>query len=869
MNSFLHERNARTNVFYFVPLLFLIVFSVIAEDDSAPEIQEKFTANYSFDLEFEYLEDKEKSLSFPHISDLPEERWRWVKQSDATFGFSQSIFWLRVDVENKKPTTQNFVFELAYPLLDNVSFYLLANDGGVQSVSTGDTKPFYPRDVEHPNMTMRFQLAAGEKKQLYAKIQTEGGMILPVRIWYEHEFFEFAAKEQRFHFFYYGFLTVIVLINLAIAFTLREKLYLHYALATSGYLLFFATARGFTNLLLFPGFPWLNTQLFLTSMPFLALFSLLFVRTFLQTEKYSPKLDIAIRGMIYFEYFNLIASVVFDYNTAVQLSAVSAIVLFVLLFLAGPITCFSNKRAGIFFTVAWIPLTLGFVATSGRSAGVFTNNFFTEYAMQIGSGLEALILTLALADRLYREREKKIAAQAVSIQKEQQRLAIQDKLAETMMRDPVTNLANRNRFERLANKLFNENSEQGFVVCVAKITRLDDISNTLGLLSVERILRAIAVRLNPTISKMPGVMTIESANGSPNSTFQLSGDTFGILIVKSIFESNQEEYQRFFRTLLLPVEVNSLSIELSPRIGCATFPEHGNDASKLIRNALVAMESSHTTEDDIVYYDQALDIYNESRLTLMADLREAISEDALALFYQPKLDLQTGAIIGLEALVRWQHPQRGFVSPAEFVPLAEQTGVIKELTLWVIEQAAKELNQLRKAGYAGHMSINISARDLLSPQLKSEIQTIFEKFAIDPTRMFLELTETAAMDEPEAGLAALNELTLLGLKISIDDFGAGYSSLSYLQQFPASEIKLDRSFIVDITKSESSQLIVKTFIDMAHGLGYRVVAEGVEDDETHRMVKALGCDELQGFWLCRPKPLVEMTEWLLSRHALG
>ena len=125
------------------------------------------------------------------------------------------------------------------------------------------------------------------------------------------------------------------------------------------------------------------------------------------------------------------------------------------------------------------------------------------------------------------------------------------------------------------------------------------------------------------------------------------------------------------------------------------------------------------------------------------------------------------------------------------------------------------------------------------------------------------------MDEPEAGLAALNELTLLGVKISIDDFGAGYSSLSYLQQFPASEIKLDRSFIVDITKSESSQLIVKTFIDMAHGLGYRVVAEGVEDAETHRMVKALGCDELQGFWLCRPKSLVEMTEWLSSRKALG
>jgi EAL domain-containing protein (putative c-di-GMP-specific phosphodiesterase class I) len=313
--------------------------------------------------------------------------------------------------------------------------------------------------------------------------------------------------------------------------------------------------------------------------------------------------------------------------------------------------------------------------------------------------------------------------------------------------------------------------------------------------------------------------------------------------------------------------MDSLSIELAPRIGCAIYPEDGENASQLIRNALVAMESSHSSEDQIVYYDHALDIYDQNRLTLMADLRQAIKLDQPELFYQPKLDLKDDSIIGLEALVRWQHPQRGFVSPVEFVPLAEQTGVIKELTLWVIERAAKNLNQLRKIGYTGHLSINISARDLLSSKLKSEIQRIFTKFEIDPTKVYLELTETAAMDKPEAGLAALRALALLGLKISIDDFGAGNSSLSYLQQLPATEIKLDRSFITDINQNKSSQLIVKASIDMAHSLGYRVVAEGVEDAETHQLMKALGCDELQGFWLCKPKSLVDITDWLLTREA--
>ena len=163
------------------------------------------------------------------------------------------------------------------------------------------------------------------------------------------------------------------------------------------------------------------------------------------------------------------------------------------------------------------------------------------------------------------------------------------------------------------------------------------------------------------------------------------------------------------------------------------------------------------------------------------------------------------------------------------------------------------------------MSINISAKDLLSERLKDQIKEILEKYQVDPSKIYLELTETAAMDEPEAGLIALNQLASLGLKISIDDFGAGYSSLSYLKRLPASEIKLDRSLIMDITNSESSRIIVKASIDMAHGLGYKVVAEGVEDAETYQLMKELECDELQGFWLCKPKSLQNISDWLLSR----
>lgn len=819
-------------------------------------------------VEFDYFEDAEKSFAFDSVQALPDKKWTRVKAGNASLGFSQSQVWIRLQVNNTEINTENLILEIAYPLLDDVTFYALKPNGSIRTFETGDSKPFYPRDIDHPNMLLRFQLHAGENINIYARIKTNGSLILPVKVWQEHQFFEFAAQEQQFHFFYYGSLCAMIFINLAIFLTLREKLYLFYALSTTGYILFFITSRGFGQQLFLTDFPAIHNQLLLTSMPFLALFSLLFAREFLHTKILSPKLDMAIRCMIYFEYFNLIASVVLDYNSAVKLSAATAVVLFIILFLAGPICWRAKSRAGAFFTLAWLPLTIGFMATAGRTSGILQNNFFTEYAMQLGSGLEAFILTLALAYRLYQEKEGKIIAQTAIIENEQQRLVIQGQLSEAMMRDPITNLANRNRFEWLANNTFSEHPNESYVICVTRITRINELTRTLGLTNVERILTTVAGRMNHAMNNMPGVITTQSTKGDRDATFQLTGDTFGVLIEHAVFVNNVEKYQKFTQKLSLPVEIDSLSLEFDPRVGCAIYPTHGRDAAKLLRNALVAMESSHHSADQIGYYDNTLDIYNEGRLTLMSDLREALKNDEPELHYQPKLNLRDDVIVGLEALIRWHHPQQGFISPADFVPLAEQTGVIRKLTLWAIERAAKDLLSLRKIGYNGNMSINISAKDLLSEQLKDQIQDILNNYQVDPAKIYLELTETAAMDEPEAGLIALKQLTSLGLKISIDDFGAGYSSLSYLKKLPASEIKLDRSLIIDITESESSRLIVKASIDMAQGLGYRVVAEGIEDTETYQLLKQLGCDELQGFWLCKPKPLQEVCQWLLSRKSI-
>ncbi len=811
---------------------------------------------------FEYFEDLDGSYTYETINSLDADQWQSAEGGNATFGFRPSHFWLRLGAVNKSGTTQNLVLEVAYPLLDEVSFYARYADGRKRSLDTGDTLTYRPRDIDNPSMLFRFQLRPEEKVTLHARVHSEGSMILPVRIWKENRFFEFAAKEQKVHFFYYGALTVIILINLAVFFTLRERLYVFYALAIFGYLLFFITSRGFGHQLLFPNFPALNSQAFLSSMPILALFSLLFAREFLRTFQHSPKLDMALRAMIYFEYFNMVAAIVFSYNTAVRISAVSAFVLFAVLCAAGPITWAAKRRSGVFFTIAWVPLTMGFAATAGRTSGFLPNNFLTEYAMQIGSGLEAFILTLALADRLYWEREKKIQAQAESLRIEKQRLAAQSQLTHAMTRDPLTQLPNRNRFEWLINRTFATQADERYIVGVARITRLSEITRTLGLASSEKVLRKIAEQMNAAASRIPGVVCMNDDSGQVEAAFQLTGETFGVLIEQKVSEQNLDKYQSILKTLQRPIEMDSLAIELEPRFGCALYPAHGRDAAQLIRNAHVAMESAHHSPDQIGYYDEALDIYNESRLTLMTDLREALSKDEPALHYQPKLDLNSGKVVGLEALIRWRHPQRGQVSPGEFIPIAEETGVINALTFWAFKRAVRDLVSLRREGYQGNMSINISARDLLSVNLGEQLSSVLAEHGIRAGDIILELTETAAMEDPDAGLTALNQLSQSGLKVSIDDFGAGYSSLSYLKSLPATEIKLDRSLISDICTSDSSRVIVKTSIDMAHSLGYELVAEGVETEACYAMLKDLGCDKLQGFWFCRPLPLDALSEWL-------
>jgi len=284
----------------------------------------------------------------------------------------------------------------------------------------------------------------------------------------------------------------------------------------------------------------------------------------------------------------------------------------------------------------------------------------------------------------------------------------------------------------------------------------------------------------------------------------------------------------------------------------ALFPEHGEDGSTLMRHADVAMYVAKRSGRGHALYDPQEDQHSRSRLALIGDLRRALEEDELYLVYQPKLDLASGALAGVEALVRWRHPTRGLLPPDAFIPLAEHTGLIRPLTLLVLERALAQLRRWRLHGLETTVSVNLSARHLQDQELPEQVAELLGRHEIPPQALVLEITESAIMADPERAMRTLSRLAAMGVQLSIDDFGTGYSSLFYLKQLPVHEIKIDKSFIMDMLQNHEDLTIVRSIIDLGHNMGQRVVAEGVETAQALDLLRHLGCDQAQGEHVAGP-----------------
>jgi EAL domain-containing protein (putative c-di-GMP-specific phosphodiesterase class I) len=343
---------------------------------------------------------------------------------------------------------------------------------------------------------------------------------------------------------------------------------------------------------------------------------------------------------------------------------------------------------------------------------------------------------------------------------------------------------------------------------------------------------------------------------------RMDGNEFAVVLPAVRIERATQIVHKLEEIMEMPFSIQDTPIHIEIRAGIALYPDHADEPTELIKRADVALRLAEEAKSNFTVYDTDRDPFSLRRLTLFGELRQAISQNGLMLHYQPKVEMKTNNVIAVEALARWPHPEEGMIPPGEFIPLAEHTGLIGPLTLWVFNTAARQCQAWDQADMPIRTAVNLSARNLQDPDLPEWLSGCMRSFGVSPDRLILEITESAIMFNPERALDVLKRLKAMGLSLSIDDYGTGYSSLAYLRKLPVDEIKIDQSFISAMTKNENDKVIVRSTIDLAHNLGLKVVAEGVEDKATWEQLADLGCDIAQGYYISHPLSAADLTSWL-------
>ncbi|HEY4316711.1 MAG TPA: EAL domain-containing protein [Herbaspirillum sp.] len=396
--------------------------------------------------------------------------------------------------------------------------------------------------------------------------------------------------------------------------------------------------------------------------------------------------------------------------------------------------------------------------------------------------------------------------------------------------------------------------QQQFGVMIIDLDGFKEVNDALGHQSGDLLLQQVAQRLR---GAMPAASILT----------RLGGDEFAVLAGKlDRGEIAADIAHSVLTKLQQPFQLNGIQIQINASIGIAMYPQDGADTMHLMRNADAAMYQAKREGTGFVFYHQTDTDQTPSRLLLMTELRNAFNREQFVLHYQPKTDMVDGAVIGFEALIRWQHPERGLLYPIDFVPIVEISELIHSLTIWVVETAVAQCKKWHDQGNHVTIAVNISMRNLLDAGLVERVQQILERYELPAFYLELELTESSIMADPARSLDVLTRLHEYGVTVSIDDFGTGYSSLAYLQKLPVDSLKIDRSFVADMADSEDARAIVSAIIALAHTVGLKVTAEGIEDQATMQRLAALKCDVAQGYYLSRPLPAEGATAWMQARR---
>jgi diguanylate cyclase (GGDEF)-like protein len=428
-----------------------------------------------------------------------------------------------------------------------------------------------------------------------------------------------------------------------------------------------------------------------------------------------------------------------------------------------------------------------------------------------------------------------------------------DALAHQATHDSLTGLPNRMLLHERMEQAIQAAGQTGKSVFLVMmdLNGFKEINDTLGHHTGDALLQVVGGRLQQILSE-------------PNLAARIGGDEFALLLPAADVSYCAQIVQKVLNAITQPVSVEAMTLEVDLSLGIARYPNDSKTAEELAQHADVAMYLAKRSGESYMRYDAARDPHSLERLTLMADLRHAAERGELSLHYQPKMDIARQHVIGAEALLRWYHPRLGPIAPDDFIPQAEQSGIIKPLTYWILDSAIQQCAEWNAAGMPITVSVNLSARVTQDIRLPAEVATTLKRHGVNADQLELEITETAIMLDPVHAMEVLTRLDVMGVRLSLDDFGTGYTSLAYLKRLPVDEVKIDKSFVMNMLRDANDAMIVHAIIDLAHNLQRSVAAEGVENRKILEALRALGCDTAQGYYFSKPLPAADFEAWWRS-----
>jgi len=477
----------------------------------------------------------------------------------------------------------------------------------------------------------------------------------------------------------------------------------------------------------------------------------------------------------------------------------------------------------------------------------------TPIAFAAGLGLLGVFWAIVVG---YQRRTERQAAENRQQAAENQQQAAENQ--HQALHDGLTGLPNRTLLRDRTDQAIHQADRElvPAALLLIDLDRFKEVNDTLGHHYGDQLLVQVGERLRGSLREVDTVA-------------RLGGDEFAVLLPRIETADGATTVAKKLQAALEeePFLLEDLALDVEASIGVAIYPPHGSDTDELLQHADIAMYVAKDTHAGFVLFDPKQDQHSPDRLALLGELRRAIDQQQLVLHYQPKVGAHTGQMLGVEALVRWQHPEHGLLSPGDFIPLAERTGLIGPLTNYVLDAALRQCRTWQQTGHELSMAVNVSARSLLDLAFPDQVAGLLARWEVPARLLVVEITESTIMADPTHALQVLGRLDAMGVQVSIDDFGTGYSSMAHLKTLPVHELKVDRSFVSQMINNASDAVIVRSTIDLGRNLGLRVVAEGVEDEATWRALDALGCDAIQGYHVSRPVPPDDLIHWLERQQA--